>query len=199
MFGHTHYTTEFRENGVRVVSNQRGYVLPWTRTDEKVKNGFDAGRVIQVWAPYQPGSTGGVTGLRQQTRLCNLVAFMFFMGFLSSWSNRIPQEWRLNSEGNFECFELVTVFSFLWLLDGTAAGRKTREWGMSSVVLFVYRLHLTCFILNKRVTLDSGVLSPWQWNRGIDIRMRLWDSTFYKYDMQRLKRNYDCRLVTARA
>ncbi|OJJ55558.1 hypothetical protein ASPSYDRAFT_158431 [Aspergillus sydowii CBS 593.65] len=47
-FGHTHFTTEFRENGVRVVSNQRGYVLPWTRTEQKVENGFDAGRVIQV-------------------------------------------------------------------------------------------------------------------------------------------------------
>lgn len=29
VFGHTHYTTEFKEKGIRVVSNQRGYVLPW--------------------------------------------------------------------------------------------------------------------------------------------------------------------------
>lgn len=48
VFGHTHYTTEFRERGVAVVSNQRGYVLPWTKTEGKVKDGFDAGRVIQV-------------------------------------------------------------------------------------------------------------------------------------------------------
>jgi Icc-related predicted phosphoesterase len=46
VFGHTHYTTEFRERGVRVVSNQRGYVLPWKT--EKVKDEFDVGKVIQV-------------------------------------------------------------------------------------------------------------------------------------------------------
>jgi hypothetical protein len=30
VFGHTHYTTEFKEGNMRVVSNQRGYVLPWS-------------------------------------------------------------------------------------------------------------------------------------------------------------------------
>lgn len=30
VFGRTHYSTEFRENGMRVMSNQRGYVLPWS-------------------------------------------------------------------------------------------------------------------------------------------------------------------------
>ncbi|KAJ5774398.1 hypothetical protein N7457_009294 [Penicillium paradoxum] len=41
-FGHTHYSTEFKEGGIRIVSNQRGYVLPWT--DEP--KGFDAKKVI---------------------------------------------------------------------------------------------------------------------------------------------------------
>ncbi|KAL4945756.1 hypothetical protein BDV06DRAFT_8808 [Aspergillus oleicola] len=47
VFGHTHYTTEFRERGVRVVANQRGYVLPWMKMNE-AKNGFDIGKVIHV-------------------------------------------------------------------------------------------------------------------------------------------------------
>lgn len=42
IFGHTHYTTEFKENGVRVVSNQRGYVLPWSRITEN----FDARKAV---------------------------------------------------------------------------------------------------------------------------------------------------------
>lgn len=44
VFGHTHYSTDFRERGIRVVSNQRGYALPWKTADEK----FDAGKVLQV-------------------------------------------------------------------------------------------------------------------------------------------------------
>lgn len=44
VFGHTHYSTEFRVKGIRVVSNQRGYVLPWI-TEGK---GFDAGKVVSV-------------------------------------------------------------------------------------------------------------------------------------------------------
>lgn len=44
VFGHTHYSTEFRVKGIRVVSNQRGYVLPWT-TEGK---GFDAGKAVSV-------------------------------------------------------------------------------------------------------------------------------------------------------
>lgn len=44
VFGHTHYSTEFREKGIRVVSNQRGYVLPWI-TEGK---GFDVGKVISL-------------------------------------------------------------------------------------------------------------------------------------------------------
>ncbi|KAJ5958281.1 uncharacterized protein N7479_005431 [Penicillium vulpinum] len=44
VFGHTHYTTEFKERGIRVVSNQRGYVLPW-KTE---KGNFDVRRVVWV-------------------------------------------------------------------------------------------------------------------------------------------------------
>ncbi|KAJ5462847.1 hypothetical protein N7475_007791 [Penicillium sp. IBT 31633x] len=44
VFGHTHYTTEFKKNGIRVVSNQRGYVLPW-----KTEAGsFDVEKVIWI-------------------------------------------------------------------------------------------------------------------------------------------------------
>ncbi|PYH94600.1 hypothetical protein BO71DRAFT_353037 [Aspergillus ellipticus CBS 707.79] len=47
VFGHTHYTTEFTEGNIKVVSNQRGYVLPWS--DPKVaKDEFDARKVIHV-------------------------------------------------------------------------------------------------------------------------------------------------------
>jgi predicted phosphodiesterase len=34
LFGHTHYTTQFNKYGVRVVSNQRGYVLPGAKDME---------------------------------------------------------------------------------------------------------------------------------------------------------------------
>lgn len=44
VFGHTHYSTEFKEKGIRVVSNQRGYVLPWSSEAK----GFDAKKVIWV-------------------------------------------------------------------------------------------------------------------------------------------------------
>lgn len=44
IFGHTHYTTEFEKNGIRVVSNQRGYVLPWSKPPEK----FDVRKVFSV-------------------------------------------------------------------------------------------------------------------------------------------------------
>ncbi|OOF99913.1 hypothetical protein ASPCADRAFT_40845 [Aspergillus carbonarius ITEM 5010] len=47
VFGHTHYTTEFKEKGVRVVSNQRGYVLPWNR-NQRVRDRFDVRKVIRV-------------------------------------------------------------------------------------------------------------------------------------------------------
>lgn len=47
VFGHTHYTTEFKVQGIRVVSNQRGYVLPWNNSKGS-KDGFDVGKVIHV-------------------------------------------------------------------------------------------------------------------------------------------------------
>ena len=47
VFGHTHYTADFKEGRVRVVSNQRGYVLPWTDT-KKTKDRFDVKKVIRI-------------------------------------------------------------------------------------------------------------------------------------------------------
>lgn len=47
VFGHTHYTTEFKNKGIRVVANQRGYVLPGLESKGS-KNGFDAGKVIHA-------------------------------------------------------------------------------------------------------------------------------------------------------
>ncbi|CAG8001201.1 unnamed protein product [Penicillium nalgiovense] len=47
VFGHTLYTTEFRNQGIRVVANQRGYVLPWTDSKGS-KDGFVIGKVIHV-------------------------------------------------------------------------------------------------------------------------------------------------------
>lgn len=43
-FGHTHFTIEFKERGIRVVSNQRGYVLSW----KTKKWDFDVRRVVWV-------------------------------------------------------------------------------------------------------------------------------------------------------
>jgi hypothetical protein len=47
VFGHAHCTTDFRDRGVRIVSNQRGYVLPWSDSAD-VKNGFDVRKVIHM-------------------------------------------------------------------------------------------------------------------------------------------------------
>lgn len=47
VFGHTHYTTDFKGNGIRVVSNQRGYVLPWSDPSD-VRSGFDTRKVVYV-------------------------------------------------------------------------------------------------------------------------------------------------------
>lgn len=47
VFGHTHYTTEFMELGIRIVSNQRGYVLPWSNPKDKEYK-FDPSKVILV-------------------------------------------------------------------------------------------------------------------------------------------------------
>ncbi|KAM0136136.1 hypothetical protein ACHAP3_004759 [Botrytis cinerea] len=51
VFGHTHFTTDFEKNGVRVLSNQRGYVLPASREkkDEKFEGiSFDPKRVFGI-------------------------------------------------------------------------------------------------------------------------------------------------------
>ncbi|KAJ0416775.1 hypothetical protein BJY00DRAFT_290835 [Aspergillus carlsbadensis] len=47
VFGHTHYTTNFKGRGIRMIANQRGYVLPWTNPKE-TKDGFDVRKVIYV-------------------------------------------------------------------------------------------------------------------------------------------------------
>lgn len=48
VFGHTHYTTEFRDRHVRVISNQRGYVLPWSSSESPEKNKFNVKKVILI-------------------------------------------------------------------------------------------------------------------------------------------------------
>ncbi|KAL4750532.1 hypothetical protein BDW72DRAFT_213292 [Aspergillus terricola var. indicus] len=45
VYGHTHYATEFINQGIRVVANQRGYAFPWS---EGPKDGFDIEKVIHV-------------------------------------------------------------------------------------------------------------------------------------------------------
>jgi predicted phosphodiesterase len=44
VFGHTHYSTEFEEKGIRVVSNQRGYALPGINEAK----GFNVKKVISL-------------------------------------------------------------------------------------------------------------------------------------------------------
>jgi predicted phosphodiesterase len=55
VFGHTHYSTDLRRNGIRVVANQRGYVLPGTmdsngngKTRKRDPHGFDAAMTVTV-------------------------------------------------------------------------------------------------------------------------------------------------------
>ncbi|KUJ16022.1 ser/Thr protein phosphatase-like protein superfamily [Mollisia scopiformis] len=52
VFGHTHFTTQFVRNGIKILSNQRGYVLLGSRERESVeKDGmrvFDVRRVVHV-------------------------------------------------------------------------------------------------------------------------------------------------------
>ncbi|OJJ80696.1 uncharacterized protein ASPGLDRAFT_51110 [Aspergillus glaucus CBS 516.65] len=47
LFGHTHYSTEFKYRGVKVVSNQRGYVLNGIRLGDKT-NRFNPTKVIHL-------------------------------------------------------------------------------------------------------------------------------------------------------
>lgn len=50
IFGHTHFSTDFNRGGIRVVSNQRGYVLPGSPAPrEKGRTGaFDPERVLRL-------------------------------------------------------------------------------------------------------------------------------------------------------
>ncbi|KAH6892360.1 Metallo-dependent phosphatase-like protein [Thelonectria olida] len=48
MFGHTHFTTEFQRGGIRVVANQRGYVLGFKGPTLEDTRGFDAERVVEL-------------------------------------------------------------------------------------------------------------------------------------------------------
>jgi len=52
IFGHTHFTTEFKKCGIRVISNQRGYVLPQKMGDHATnmaeRSIFDITKVVHV-------------------------------------------------------------------------------------------------------------------------------------------------------
>ncbi|KAF4633520.1 hypothetical protein G7Y89_g4603 [Cudoniella acicularis] len=52
IFGHTHFTTEFEKCGIRVVSNQRGYVLPGTvevkNKEKDAKKRFDVRKIVSL-------------------------------------------------------------------------------------------------------------------------------------------------------
>lgn len=53
IFGHTHWTTQLKVNGIRVISNQRGYVFPGNNVrllveQQAAKHTFDSKRIIQV-------------------------------------------------------------------------------------------------------------------------------------------------------
>jgi len=52
VFGHTHFTTQFKRNGIKVLSNQRGYVLPGSGEEKSEEKGgkkvFDVRRVVRV-------------------------------------------------------------------------------------------------------------------------------------------------------
>lgn len=49
VFGHTHYSTDFVRNDIRIVANQRGYVMPLPNrypSNGSASNYFDAGKVV---------------------------------------------------------------------------------------------------------------------------------------------------------
>ncbi|EEY19125.1 ser/Thr protein phosphatase superfamily [Verticillium alfalfae VaMs.102] len=53
VFGHTHFSTSFTQNGIRLVANQRGYVLPNGKTLEneskaKGRQAFDAAKFVTL-------------------------------------------------------------------------------------------------------------------------------------------------------
>jgi predicted phosphodiesterase len=53
VFGHTHFTTEFKKDGIKVVSNQRGCVFPkgdsvQEKNEKKKKGAFDVRKVVHM-------------------------------------------------------------------------------------------------------------------------------------------------------
>ncbi|KAL3488495.1 Metallo-dependent phosphatase-like protein [Aspergillus germanicus] len=48
IFGHTHYTTDFKDRGIRVIANQRVYAFPWTDPKGSKDRGFDDRKVIHL-------------------------------------------------------------------------------------------------------------------------------------------------------
>jgi len=51
VFGHTHFTTQFERSGIKVLSNQRGYVLPGSsqgNVERDKRNAFDIKRVVRI-------------------------------------------------------------------------------------------------------------------------------------------------------
>ncbi|KAI1343419.1 phosphoesterase [Xylariaceae sp. FL0016] len=48
VFGHTHYSTEFDKHGIRLVRNQRGYLVPGSIRKEGLDKKFDVAKAIQV-------------------------------------------------------------------------------------------------------------------------------------------------------
>ncbi|KAL7916635.1 putative calcineurin-like phosphoesterase [Trichoderma velutinum] len=51
IFGHTHYSTDFQYNGIRLLANQRGYVFPNEKVKSKTKQDphvFDPAMVIKL-------------------------------------------------------------------------------------------------------------------------------------------------------
>ena len=48
VYGHTHFSTDFEKRGVRVVSNQRGYVVPGYISKRGADELFDVGKTIRV-------------------------------------------------------------------------------------------------------------------------------------------------------
>lgn len=49
-YKHTHFLMEFEKRGIRVISNQRGYIVPDTISKKGTRERFDAGETIQVQA-----------------------------------------------------------------------------------------------------------------------------------------------------
>ncbi|KAI9848714.1 MAG: hypothetical protein M1837_006801 [Sclerophora amabilis] len=55
VFGHTHYSTEFSRGGIKLVSNQRGYVLPGKEDHKAESRGLLKSVIQKLWADTGPG------------------------------------------------------------------------------------------------------------------------------------------------